>query len=155
MNNYSNNSEKTTVKRRQDTVRARGFHQQKNRKLVVVLHIDNSTVDNALPFASVPGFPSDTTHRAQQFVMSNAKTFGATAVNEARFSFFRTALHLDNPAGSFASLSSLGFVTGAGTLGIIPSTTPGYPEYVPQIYFKNSRSAFQRSTPSSRITRLW
>ena len=69
--------------------------------------------------------------------MSNAKTFGATAVNEARFSFFRTALHLDNPAGSFASLSSLGFVTGAGTLGIIPSTTPGYPEYVPQIYFNN------------------
>ena len=36
--------------------------------------------------------------------MSNTKTLGATAVNEARFSFFRTALHKDNPAGSFARL---------------------------------------------------
>lgn len=98
--------------------------------------IDNSTLDNALPFASVPGFPSTTTGRAQQFVMSNTKTIGSTAVNEARFSFFRTALHLDNPAGSFASLSSLGF-NNANGLGIIPSTTPGYPEYVPQIYFNN------------------
>ena len=99
--------------------------------------IDNDTVDSALPFASVPGFPSDTPSRAQQFVMSNTKTIGTTSVNEARFSFFRTALHKDNPAGSFASLASLGFVTGDGTLGIIPSTTPGYPEYVPQIYFNN------------------
>jgi hypothetical protein len=106
--------------------------------------IDDATVDSALAFASVPGFPSNTASRAQQFVMSNAKNFGATAVNEARFSFFRTALHADNPAGSFASLSSLGFVTGEGTLGIIPSTTPGYPEYVPQIYFNN----FQIGVPT-------
>ena len=99
--------------------------------------IDNATVDSALPNATVPGFPSNTTSRAQQFVMSNTKTFGSTAVNEARFSFFRNALHKDNPAGSFASLASLGFVTGEGTLGIIPSTTPGYPEFVPPIYFTN------------------
>jgi hypothetical protein len=99
--------------------------------------IDDNTVDSALPLASVPGFPSNTPSRAQQFVMSNAKTFGSTAVNEARFSFFRTSLHKDNPAGSFASLASLGFVTGEGTLGIIPSTTPGYPEFVPPIYFND------------------
>ena len=104
--------------------------------------IDDSIVHSALPFASVPGFPSDTPSRAQQFVMSNTKTFGATAVNESRVSFFRTALHKDNPAGSFAKLSSLGFVTGG--LGIIPSTTPGYPEYVPQIYFNN----FQIGVPT-------
>ena len=36
----------------------------------------------------------------------------------------------DNPAGSFASLSDLGFVTGAGTLGIVPLA--GYKQYVPQ-----------------------
>src|SRR5882762_196430 len=65
--------------------------------------------------------------------MSNTKNFGATAVNEARLSIFRTVLHLDNPAASLASLSSLGFVTGPGTLGIIPSTTS--PQYVPQIQF--------------------
>jgi hypothetical protein len=105
--------------------------------------IDNDTVDSALPFASVPGFPSTTPSRAQQFVMSNAKNFGSTSVNEARFSFFRTALHKDNPAGSFASLSSLGYNNSNG-LGIIPSTTPGYPEYVPQIYFNN----FQIGVPT-------
>jgi hypothetical protein len=99
--------------------------------------IDNATLDKALPAASVPGFPSNTPSRAQQFVMSNAKSFGSTAVNEARFSFFRTSSHFDNPAGSFANLSDLGFVTGEGSLGIIPSTTPGYPEFLPQIYFNN------------------
>src|SRR5207302_815546 len=79
--------------------------------------------------------PAPTTSRAPQFVMSNAKSLGGTAVNEARISFFRTALHKDNPAGSFASLSSLGFITGAGTLGIVP--LPGYKQYVPQITLKS------------------
>ncbi len=65
--------------------------------------------------------------------MSNTKTIGATAVNEARISFFRTALHKDQPTASFADLSSLGFVTGAGTLGIVPLA--GYPQYVPQTSF--------------------
>jgi hypothetical protein len=57
-------------------------------------------------------------------------------VNEARISLFRNVLHKDNPAASFASLSSLGFITGAGTLGIVPLA--GYKEYVPQIQFSNS-----------------
>ncbi len=65
--------------------------------------------------------------------MSNTKPIGATSVNEARISFFRTALHKDEPSASFADLSSLGFITGAGTLGIVPLA--GYPQYVPQISF--------------------
>ena len=44
---------------------------------------------------------------------------------------------MDNPQGGQASLSSLGFVTGPGTLGINPNGYPGYPEYVPQVYFNN------------------
>jgi hypothetical protein len=109
-------------------------------------HYDDSTVLSALPSggASVPGFPAQTPTRAQEFVMSNTKTLGPTAVNEARITFFRTATHLDNPTGGQASLSSLGFVTGAGTEGIIPDAYPGYPEYVPQIYFNN----FAIGTPS-------
>jgi len=51
--------------------------------------------------------------------------------------FFRTATHLDNPTGGQASLSSLGFVTGAGSLGILPDAYPNYPTYVPQLYFNN------------------
>ncbi len=136
VNNYTDNSQKNTWNDDKYGLKV-DFINKKTGNWSWYYTIDNSNVGSALPLASVPGFPSTTTDRAQQFVMSNAKTFGAMAVNEARFSFFRTALHLDNPAGSFASLSSLGFVTGEGTLGIIPSTTPGYPEYVPQIYFNN------------------
>ena len=48
-------------------------------------------------------------------------------MNEARVSFFRTATITDKPKGSFAKLSDLGFVTGSGSLGIIPSGPPGFP----------------------------
>ena len=100
-------------------------------------HLDNSTVFNALPAASVPGFPSTTPTRAQQIVMSNTKTFGPTAVNEARVSFFRTATVTDKPQGSFAKLSDLGFVTGIGSLGINPSGPAGFPQTLPPLYFQN------------------
>ncbi|HUJ23713.1 MAG TPA: TonB-dependent receptor [Bryobacteraceae bacterium] len=98
-------------------------------------HFDDSNVFNALPSASVPGFPSFTPTRAQQIVMSNTKTLGPGAVNEARVSFFRTSTHKDQPKGSFAKLSDLGFITGAGTLGLIPSGPPGFPQTVPPLYF--------------------
>src|SRR5206468_6939457 len=109
-------------------------------------HFDDATVNSAVPSsgASVPGFPAVTLTRAQEFVFSNNKTIGTNAVNEARVTFFRTATHLDNPTGGQASLASLGFVTGVGTQGIIPDATPGFPEYVPQLYFNN----FSIGTPS-------
>src|ERR1700691_6063098 len=140
INNYSNNAQRNIAN--DDKIGERvDFNNQKTGNWSWYYHLDDSNVPTALPApgdgATVPGFPSVTIDRAQEFVMSNTKTFGATAVNEARVTFFRTALHKDNPAGSFASLSSLGFVTGPGSLGIIPSTTPGYPEYVPQIIFNN------------------
>ncbi len=102
-------------------------------------HYDDSSVFSALPSsgASVPGFPSFTPTRAQQIVMSNTKTLGPGTVNEARVSFFRTSTHADEPKGSFASLASLGFVTGAGTLGIVPSGPAGFPQTVPPLYFNN------------------
>jgi Carboxypeptidase regulatory-like domain len=130
-NNYSNNSQRNVPNDNKYGERV-DFNNQKTGNWSWYYHLDNSNVNNALAgFASVPGFPATTPSRAQEFVMSNAKTVGSTAVNEARISFFRTVLHKDNPAGSFADLSSLGFVTGAGTLGIIPLA--GYKQYVPQI----------------------
>ena len=103
------------------------FNNQKTGTWSWYYHFDDSTAYNALPSASVPGFPSVTPTRAQQIVMSNTKILGPSAVNEFRVSFFRTSTHKDEPEGSFASLSSLGFVTGIGTLGIIPSGPPGFP----------------------------
>lgn len=131
-NNYSNNSQKDVVNDNKFGERV-DFNNQTTGDWSWYYHLDNTNVQSALAgFASVPGFPTSTPSRGQQFVMSNSKTLGATAVNEARISFFRIALHKDNPAGSFASLSSLGFDNSNG-LGIIPLA--GYKEYVPQTSF--------------------
>jgi hypothetical protein len=141
--NYCNNSQKDTVTDNKIGQRV-DFNNQKTGNWSFYYHFDSSNVGSALPSSSVQGFPSTTPSRVQQFVMSNTKTIGATAVNEARITLFRNVLHKDNPAGSFASLSSLGFVTGAGTLGIIPLA--GYKEYVPQTNF--SQLGFSIGVPT-------
>ena len=131
VNNYSNNSERNIAN--DDKIGERvDFNNKLTGNWSWYYGYDNSNVTSALAgFATVPGFPTTTPGRAQQFVMSNTKTIGTTAVNEARATVFRNVLHKDNPAGSFASLSSLGFETGADTLGI--ASLPGYPEYMPQV----------------------
>jgi hypothetical protein len=136
--NYSNNSGRNIPN--DDKIGERvDFNNQRTGNWSWYYHFDSSNVrsdlDPTTGFANVPGFPTVSPSRAQQFVMSNAKPLGATAVNEARFSFFRTAMHLNNPAGSFANLSDLGFITGEGTLGIVPLV--GYKQYVPQTSFSN------------------
>ena len=135
---YSDNSHRDTIHDNKIGERI-DFNNQKTGNWSFYYHFDDSTVFSTLPSsgASVPGFPAQTPTRAQEFVISNTKPLGSTAVNEARLTFFRTATHLDNPQGGQASLSSLGFVTGPGTLGINPNGYPGYPEYVPQVYFNN------------------
>jgi hypothetical protein len=133
-NNYTNNSQNNTWNGDKYGLKI-DFINKLTGNWSFYYMIDDNTVYSALPLASVPGFPAESPTRAQQFVMSNAKPLGTTAVNEARFSFFRTAGHFGNPAGSFATLSSLGFVTGAGTLGIVPLNN--YPQYVPATFFTN------------------
>jgi len=131
INNYSNNSQRNIVNDNKYGERV-DFNNQKTGNWSWYYHFDSSEVDNALAgFASVPGFPTTTPSRVQQFVMSNTKPLGGTAVNEARVSVFRNVLHKDNPVGGSVDLSSLGFVTGAGTLGIVP--LPGYKTYLPQV----------------------
>jgi Carboxypeptidase regulatory-like domain len=135
---YSDNSQKNTVTDNKIGERV-DFNNRKTGNWSFYYHFDDSTVFSILPSdgASVPGFPAQTPTRAQEFVISNTKTLGPTAVNEARATFFRTSTHLNQPKGGQASLSSLGFVTGAGTQGIIPDALPGFQEYVPQLYFNN------------------
>jgi len=144
-NTYSDNRQKNRITDNKIGERV-DFNSRKTGNWSFYYHFDDSTVNSALPSggASVPGFPAVTPTRAQEFVISNNKTIGSTAVNEARITFFRTSTHLDNPSGGKATLASLGFVTGAGTLGIIPDATPGFAEYVPQVYFNN----FSIGTPS-------
>ncbi|HZQ55729.1 MAG TPA: carboxypeptidase regulatory-like domain-containing protein [Bryobacteraceae bacterium] len=135
---YANASEKNAVN--DDKMGQRvDFINQKTGNWSFYYSYDDSTVNDALPNsgASVPGFPATTPTRAQMAVMSNTKTFGPTQVNEFRLSFFRTATRTNVPEGSFAKLSSLGFVTGPGTLGIIPSGPANFPQTVPPVAFNS------------------
>jgi hypothetical protein len=71
--------------------------------------------------ANVPGFNAISDGRSQLITLGGTKTFGASAVNDIRVSFTRDANTLGQPVGGKGiSLASQGFVTGAGTLGIVP-----------------------------------
>ncbi len=133
---FSDNSQRNRV--RDDKAAQRiDFNNQKTGNWSFYYHYDDSTVVDAFGHnASVPGFQTVTPSRAQQFVISNTKSFGPTAVNQIRASFFRVSTVTDNPQSSFAQLSDLGFVTGT-PLGINPSGPAGYPQFVPPLFFNN------------------
>jgi hypothetical protein len=87
--------------------------------------LDNYALNNPYPTgqggANVPGFSGLYTGRAQLAVLGDTKTIGDHAVNDFRFSYTRDANDLGRPAGGLGvSLASQGFVTGEGTLGIVP-----------------------------------
>ncbi len=82
------------------------------------------------------GFGSDNRNRNQLFTLSNTYIVGPTAVNDYRLSYTRIVVR-SVPAGSVApSLASMGFVTGAGTLGINNSGPTGY-NAIPDISLNN------------------
>ena len=86
--------------------------------------IDNYRLDNPYPGgqggASVPGFDALTIGQAQLFTIGISKTVGATTVNEFHAGFIRNANNIGDPRGGLGvSLPSQGFVTGAGTPGIV------------------------------------
>jgi hypothetical protein len=93
---------------------------------------DDSSVVNPFGAASVPGFGTSTPTRAQLVTLSNTKIISPSAVNEARLSFMRNAAGSGQNLSAPVSFSSLGFVTGANTLGLNPS---GRVENVPQMDF--------------------
>jgi hypothetical protein len=71
--------------------------------------------------ATVPGFNGINHGRSQLISLGDTKTFGANTVNEAHFSFMRSANVVGQPSGGLGpSYESQGFVTGAGTAGIYP-----------------------------------
>jgi hypothetical protein len=87
--------------------------------------LDNYTENNPYPTAqggaNVPGFNALNTGRAELAVFGDTKTIGSSAVNEFRLSYTRDANDLGKPEGGLGvSTASQGFVTGAGTLGIVP-----------------------------------
>ena len=113
---YTNNSQKDTVSDNKFGQRI-DFFNRKTGNWYFYYHLDNSSAISALSGNNIPGFASITPTRAQEFVMSNNKTFGTNTVNEWRISFFRTATVTNKPKSGFAKLADLGFVTGPGLSG--------------------------------------
>jgi len=79
--NYCNNGQKNRVVDDKAGQRV-DFNNQKTGNWSWYYHYDAATASTAAPYSNVAGFPSVTPSRAQEFVMSNAKNFGATSVNE-------------------------------------------------------------------------
>jgi len=70
--------------------------------------------------ATVPGFGALNLGRAQLFSFGHTRTFGASAVNEVRLSFMRSANNVGQPSGGVGpSLASQGFASPAAG-GIVP-----------------------------------
>jgi len=131
--NYEDNSGRNRI--RDDKIGERvDFNNQKTGNWSFYYHFDDSNVSNALGVSSTPGFPTVTPTRAQEFVVSNTKSLGTTAVNEARVTFFRTSTHANTPGGGFATLASLGFDNSNG-LGIITDGLPSTPQFMPRLFF--------------------
>jgi len=85
------------------------------------------------PGRVAPGFGSLDRGRVQVAVVSLTKSFGSTSVNEARFSYLRSAQVIGFPSGGLGvPLSSLGFVTPWGPSGGISPISPSI-EGVPSI----------------------
>ncbi len=87
--------------------------------------LDDYTYNNPYPVAqsgaNVPGFNALYLGRAQLLSLGDTKTLGSTAVNEFHFTYMRDSNDLGKPIGGLGvSLASQGFVTGAGTPGIVP-----------------------------------
>jgi hypothetical protein len=91
---------------------------------------DDYSLNNPYPTAqggaNVPGFNGLYTGRAQLFDIGDTKTLGTNAVNDFHITYTRDANNLGVPSGGLGvTLASQGFVTGAGTLGIVPGAPQG------------------------------
>jgi len=112
-------------------------------------HYDDATTFTPAGFGAAYGnFSSQANNRVQQFVLSNTKTFGPSAVNEARLNYTRNAGKKGQPTDPTVPLSSLGFVTGVGTLGIV-NTGPADWQSVPPIALNDF--SFGRSNQSQGL----
>jgi hypothetical protein len=115
---------------------------------------DDYRVSNPFPTgqggATVPGFNGLNLGRAQLVSLGDTKTFGTSMVNEAHFSFMRSANVVGQPEGGLGvSLASQGFLTGAGTPGIFP-LAPKI-EGVENIVFQN---AFVMGEPITNLAQV-
>jgi hypothetical protein len=115
--------------------------------------LDDYTLNNPYPVAqsgaSVPGFNALYLGRAQLLSLSDTKMLGSTAVNEFHFTYLRDHSDLGKPVGGLGvSLASQGFMTGAGTPGIVALNPQG--EGVENVVF----NAFSIGTNANELRQV-
>jgi hypothetical protein len=94
-------------------------------------YIDQFSLNNPYPVATVPGFSATTKGRSQVVNIGDTKSLGNSAVNEARIGYLRVHDFLNSPTGGTnTTLGKLGFSTNPATGGILPlnPSTEGIPE---------------------------
>src|SRR5579864_164749 len=100
-------------------------------------YIDDFSRLNPYGASSFPtGFGSDDRNRNQLGTLSNSYIVSPTAVNDFRLSYTRIVVRSVRAGSVAPSLDSMGFITGAGTLGINNSGPTGY-KAVPSIGLNN------------------
>ena len=97
---------------------------------------DDATVTNPLRRIECSGISDSHAVARAAGSSEQYEGFRTTAVNDARLTFTRSAVITDQPTAGFGKVRDFGFVTGLGTLGIIPSGPPGY-EALPPLSFIN------------------
>ncbi|MGH9328602.1 MAG: carboxypeptidase regulatory-like domain-containing protein [Terriglobia bacterium] len=80
---------------------------------------DDSNLSNPYFSASLPGYAASNLGRAQMVTLSDTKNIGPTAVNELVLDYTRDSVGQYPTGGVGPTLSSLGFVTGPGTPGVV------------------------------------
>ena len=80
---------------------------------------DDYNLVNPYQGANLPGFSTATLGRSQQINIGDTKTWGSAMVNEFRINYTREATAPTPKGGIGPKLSSLGFVTGTGTPGVV------------------------------------
>jgi hypothetical protein len=119
----------------------------------VYYFLDNYSLSNPYPTASVPGFAATGAGRTQVVNLGDTKTIGNGTVNEVRFEYVRNNILVNQPAnGGTTTMSSLGFTTGANTLGI-DVLNPAI-QGVPELDF-NTFTVGVPSRPNRYIENTW
>jgi hypothetical protein len=114
---------------------------------------DEYSLDNPYPVAqsgaSVPGFNALYSGHSQLLSLGDTRTFGASMVNEVHLRFMRANNDLGQPVGGKGvSLASQGFVSGAGTPGIVALNPKG--EGVENVVF----NAFSIGTNANELKQV-
>jgi hypothetical protein len=112
---------------------------------------DDSTLNNPLAGSQLGGFPAANLNRGQLGSVSNTRTISPTAVNEFRLNYTRSATRLNQSVAQAVPLTSLGFQSGADTLGIVPAVAAQ--SGLPRLTFNNFQ--IERPLPENQINNTW